>query len=239
MTIGLNYDALPGRRHLPPRCNPGNKPCGKRCIPQDYTCGGKKGDHPATGQTLGRVEEEIRNKPIEYASAIDPRTGQELFRYSGDSTSVDIPPREYARLRGKILTHNHPNAGNWPESDPRSKGFSFSPADINAATTLQIREIRAVSAGYNHSMVMPRGRVDVQRAVSKHSGRIYRQVAFDSFSGKIDSRSASIEYWHRLWTAIAAETPGMTYKRTEVRRKADSLFSLSPKARRILGRRGR
>lgn len=217
-----------------PKCNPGNKPCGKRCIPQDYTCGGKKGDHPATGQTLGRVEEEIRNKPIEYVSAIDPSTGQELFRYSGDATSVDIPPREYAKLKGTILTHNHPNVGSWPDSDPRSKGFSFSPADINAATSLQIREVRAVSAGYNHSMVMPRNRVNVEAAVSRHSDRVYRQVVSDSLSGKIDSRSASIEYWHRLWTAIAAETPGMTYRRTEVRRKADSLFDLTSRARRIL-----
>lgn len=238
MSIGISHDAIFSRRLRKPKCNPGNKLCGKRCIPQDYVCGGRK-DHPTTAATIGRIEDEIRNQPIEYAAAIDPQTGRELFRYKGSSTAVDIPPSEYDRLQGKILTHNHPNFRNWPNSDPRSKGFSFSISDISTARFLGLREIRAVSAGYNHSMTMPRNgmKSSVEEVVSRHAGRIYRQVSWDSWTGRIDKRESSVEYWHRLWTSVSNDVPGMTYKRTAI--KADSLFDLSPGARRVLARRSR
>lgn len=217
--MSIVFDAILGRRYQKPRCNPGNKNCGQRCIPQDYSCGSEeeKGDHPRTAETLARVEEGIRNQRIEYAVVIDPKTGRELLRYSGDQTSVDIPPHEWPKLKGAILTHNHPNIGGWPKEDPRGKGFSFSPQDIHAANSLRIREIRAVSSGYNHSMVMPKGMINVDGGINKHAPGIYRGLAWEVFTGKMDSRQAETEYWHRLWTKVAADNPGMIYKRTEVK----------------------
>lgn len=213
--------------------------CGKRCIPQKHNCGETSSVkvHPLTAQNLSRIEDEIRDEKIEYVSAIDPKTGKEMFRYSGDSTSVDIPEKEFPRLRGKILTHNHPNVGNWPPSDPRSKGFSFSPADIHTSSALGVKEVRAVSSGYDHSMIMPKEPIDVAKVVTKHSGKIYRGVQADLFWGRIDWRSADVEFWHRLWTEVAKETPGMVYTRTEIAKKKDSFFDLAARSRTIVRRR--
>jgi len=222
--MAIVFDAALAKRYRKARCTPGNKNCGKTCIPQDYSCGSEeqKGDHPMAAQNLARIEDEIRDKPIEYASAIDPRTGREIFRSKGNKDSVEIPEAVYPQLRGAIVTHNHPNLGNWPPSDPRAKGFSFSPADINAASTLGMREIRAVSSGYNHSMVMPNRNVDVWRSINRHKGRIYRELAFETLTGKTDGRTAQVEFWHRLWTNVAKDNPGMTYRRTEVKKDSGS-----------------
>ena len=226
------------RRYSKPRCSPGNKNCGKVCIPQEYSCGDEESEteeeHPETRKSLASVESEIRNDPIESASAVDPKTGLEMFRYEGTKDSVYIPPKEYPRLKGKILTHNHPNIGNWPPSDPRSKGFSFSPADISVASQLRVKEIRAVTSGYDHSMIMPPKPVNIQREIGKHSYKTYKTVLKDVKSGKISPEAGDVEYWHLLWTTIARETPGMTYRRSEVKRD-----SLSPMAMLVLEERAR
>jgi hypothetical protein len=36
------------------KCGPGNKPCGKRCIPQEHVCGGKK-ELSGTTKTVGKI----------------------------------------------------------------------------------------------------------------------------------------------------------------------------------------
>lgn len=222
------------RQGVKPKCSALSRPCGGSCVSRKYSC--KEDKLPtseAAKSVLAKVEDEIRNEPIEHLVAVDPATGEVRLRLSGDETSVDIPSSSHSKIRGAIVTHNHPNIGNWKAPDPRERGYTFSPQDIHAATSLGMKEVRAVTTGYDHSMIMPDKKVDVRSAIHRHHASVYTSVRRDLFFRRIDQRAGDQEYWHRMWTKVAAENPGMVYTRTEIGRRNDAKVSLSNKE--ILG----
>jgi hypothetical protein len=74
---------------------------------------------------------------------------------SVDTDSVDIEPSELRRLRGCVLTHNHPGAA--IGGPPALRGLSFSEADVQTAATAQVAELRAITVGWRYTLRPPAG----------------------------------------------------------------------------------
>jgi len=130
-------------------------------------------------------------------------------------------------MRGKIITHNHPDTYNAKPGSDLHKGVSFSDADINLACAANAAEMRAVSTGgFNHSMKPPPGGWDeafyynkVEPSYKRNSVIVYADVTRRMREGTLSAEDAEVEYHHKVWTRTAKET-GMTYSRTEVKRSA-------------------
>lgn len=216
------------------KCGVSTHQCGNACVPKQKKCRASMNQAMPTS-TLGvdaiisREEEVIRNQPIEHGVIIDSKTGKILAHRTGTATSVGFTYQEAEYIRGNVLTHNHPNVGNWKPPDPRAKGFSLSDTDVNTACTYQAKEVRAVSAGYTHSLKPPKQGWDrsfyekkVQPAYNRHSDEVYNEMVNDIIAGRLAPEQAEVEYHHEVMRRTAKET-GMTYTRTPVQtRKRDS-----------------
>lgn len=125
-------------------------------------------------------------------------------------------------MKGAIVTHNHPNLG-WGKNDARSKGLSFSSADIQVAAIAQVKEMRAVSHGYRHSLKPPpSGWNDrfwsdkVEPTYKKYKGEVYRDFGGKVITGRMPSDQAEGDYHHEVIKRTAKEL-GMIYKREEIK----------------------
>lgn len=95
-----------------------------------------------TGSELWTEEKRIhirRNEKIlsrnKYETAIVyDKNGDILFRKKGNSDSVEFTKEQMKKLKGNIVTHNHPN------------NSCFSPADIDMVNKANITELRACTA---------------------------------------------------------------------------------------------
>lgn len=96
----------------------------------------------ASSATVESVERSIRNLPIEHAAVFDD-AGKLILRKTGTADSVVFTAAETAKLKGSVLTHNHPLGG------------SFSASDVSLAARMDIREIRAVSSLHTFSLGRP------------------------------------------------------------------------------------
>lgn len=219
------------------RCGPSSRQCGNACVPRTKKCRTTAAmSRPMTSEasmqaqaTIAREEAKIRNQPIEHGIIIDPVTGEKLAHRTGTATTVSFPPQEMGYLKGRIITHNHPNFGKWKEPDPRAQGFSFSDTDIRTACYYEVKEVRAVSKGYTHSMQPPKGGWNkdyydrqVAPAYNRNSQKVYNEMVNDIYAGKITPEQAEVEYHNEVWKRTARDT-GMTYTRTPVKQKKDSI----------------
>jgi hypothetical protein len=90
------------------------------------------GEMTDTGRRLlAEHEASIYAQTWETAVVLDS-SGKVLLRKSGDERSVTFTPEEVEKLRGGVLTHNHPSSS------------SFSDDDVQLAVLKGLREIRAV-----------------------------------------------------------------------------------------------
>lgn len=111
----------------------------------------KANDNVTLKNRLKSVENDIRLlDDHEDMVALDVN-GKVITRISGKETSVLIPGDVVPRLRGSVMTHNHPTWRYSPD-DPRVEGRSFSLPDVTAAHALQLKEIRAVAPGRTYSL---------------------------------------------------------------------------------------
>lgn len=85
------------------------------------------------GTTRSRVE----------VSRLYASDGRQLFKKSGDVSSVVFTAKEIRQMRSGVLTHNHPGGG------------CFSPNDINMLRYGKLREIRAVTSEGVYRMQAP------------------------------------------------------------------------------------
>lgn len=149
------------------------------------------------------------------------RTGREILRKRGHRDSVEIEPSELWRLRGSVITHNHP--GGAIGGAPALRGLSFPASDVRTAATAQVVELRAITAGWRYSLRPPTSgwsydwwqrvleptrraaRRDVLSILIPSMGRA--EITRDEVNGLVD---------HETWTRVA-RTLGMTYTRTRVR----------------------
>ena len=225
------------------KCSRNNKNCGKVCVPKKYKCRSKEkasreskirnlksSSIDSSSKALKVVEsyeEKIRNDSYETAIAVDPQ-GNVLVNNKGGVDYVDFSTADMKKMTGKdvILTHNHPNADNLPDSDPRSKGLSFSEMDIFTASKIQAKEVRAVSSGYTHSLKpSPEDGWDVEYwdkilgpVYKKHEREVYSQYSRRVFWGTMSYEKAGVNFHHEVIKRTAKQL-NLQYSRTKVKRK--------------------
>lgn len=228
------------------QCSPGNHLCGSICVSNKKRCRSKGLSNPTEvafskgRRALQDANEKIRRLPKERAIAIVPETGRSVFTADGDETSVAIPESVRSKLKGAYLTHNHPNLG-WSKDDPRSKGYSFSPADFTLAATTEIAEIHAVSAGFSHTLGPPKGGWNKQWLEKKGwpvYQKHYRQT-YGELIGKVTWRGMDVRLADREFAHItmerAAKELGMRYSRVEVRGDSNTRSTLGSVPIEMLG----
>lgn len=222
-------------------------PCGNTCISDKKTCQissaivrsaslvlvGEakrlKGESITEMELQRRVEAEedkIRYLPYERGIVVDIKTGRTLVNVGGQQTRVDFTPEQSRLMKGNVLTHNHPNVYNANPSSPLYKGLSFSASDVQTACVYEVKELRAVSHGYRHSMKPPvngwNERFWRTRVVPIHKRNYeaeYKRTMADLMTGRKTPDQAEVDFHHNVWTKTAKDT-GMKYSRIEIRRVA-------------------
>lgn len=210
------------------KCKNSSHQCGNACVPKKKKCrSSKKLRLPEQELTkiVHDIEDRIKDEPIEHAVIID-KNGRVLLHKTGDRTSVGFSGEEVEKMEGAIVTHNHPNLG-WGKDDARSKGLSFSLADMQLAVIGEVKEMRAVSSGYRHSLKPPSdgwtrniGWENTLNKLSdshkKHSDKVYWEFVGQITTGKMRRDVGEAEFHHEVNKRVAKDL-GMTYKREEIK----------------------
>lgn len=195
----------------PPSEDTGNMPKGKS-------------DPQKTSKTVEEIirtkENEIRGQRFESAFVYDSK-GNLVFGKDGAQYEVAFSPEELRLMKGNILTHNHPRGLEYPDTDPRSWGNSFSDVDIALASTHELAEIRAVTPKQRFSMKPPDGgwsqsywKETLLPALKQTNNEV-----FNDFLRAVDLRSLSKEeaearHWHEVWSRLARKL-GLRYSQEE------------------------
>lgn len=166
-------------------------------------------------------EDKIKDQDYETLVAINPKNGEVLLNKDGKQTSVDPTIAEGMLLKGAIVTHNHPYLDSVDAID--SLGVSFSQPDVATACAAEVKEMRAVSAGYRHVIKPPKGgswnrefyEATVEPSFRKHEKLVTQNLQSQIFSGKITVKQANSQYSHLLIEAVSKET-GLQYSRERI-----------------------
>ncbi len=166
------------------------------------------------------LERRIRKQRFESAAAWDADGNLLLFK-DGQQSSVSFSNSEIQRIRGSVFTHNHPGGWRHPEDDPRRGGNSFSIDDMAVATKAQLKEIRAASPLYNHSMKPPAGGWDEEffrSSIYPTYRRVEMQVQSEGIlairAGFKTMAQAEADFYHDVWTRVSREL-GLIYERVK------------------------
>ena len=168
----------------------------------------------ALKRAVSDAERTIHKQRYETSHAFDP-DGNPLFTNDGGKDYVYISPAALDKMRGKnvTFTHNHPAGWDFPPSDPRHNGNSFSWEDIDVAMTVNAKEIRAVTPTRVYTMKRPDmgwSRPATQKAYQ--AANTETRVAFTkAIQGKqMTIAEAESQHIHKVWTDVAAHI-GATY----------------------------
>lgn len=167
-------------------------------------------------QALDREESKIRNLRYERGVVIDSKNGDVLLNKGGGQAEVFFSADEMRRMKGQVLTHNHPSV----------PGFSFSPDDLLCACIGEVSEVRAVSVGYTHSMLPPpegfNQKFFAEKIAPSYDRNYQANFEFavgEVIGGRMSAREADVLLMHYTWEQVAYET-GMTYTRTQAPRRS-------------------
>lgn len=172
-------------------------------------------------RNVEKEEDAIKDSPVEHFVIINPKTGKTIAKgSSNEATRVDIPTEAMGKMKGAIFTHNHPKALNFPESHPQGKGTSFSEADIRISCQMNVKEMRAVSRKYRHSLsVGAKGWGDwdnqVKPIYDKHDEQLLKECQDHILSRKYKAAELNAIYHHELNKRVAKDM-GWTYIRTPI-----------------------
>jgi hypothetical protein len=204
-----------------PKCTAKSRLCNGACVPKKRKCR-EQISHSQLQRIVHKEEDLIKDLPYERAIAIDPATGQVLFNKGGQQTSVYFTSDEVAKMKGAIMTHNHPNVGAWMPPDERAKGFSFSKADMHCASYCEVKEMRAVTSHYRHSIESPKSgwnqkywEKTFKPTYEKHEKAVNREFIKGMFSGRTHYDYVEANFHHEVIKRTAQEL-GMKYTRTNV-----------------------
>jgi len=129
--------------------------------------GGLGGPEGRTAQFLKLTEDRIVRSSVEIAVCVDPETGNQVFAYTGDEQSVRLPNAATVLMRDKVFTHNHPSHRYWGWLDHEDGAYGSAvnydemtppgQADLRAAATTDLREMRVITEKWEYSISRPPG----------------------------------------------------------------------------------
>jgi SPP1 gp7 family putative phage head morphogenesis protein len=140
---------------------------------------------------------ELWDKTIENAAAINPATGEQILRKAGNKDSIWFNADELARMRGSILTHNHPKPlyGNDP--------LSFSLSDVRLAARNGLQEIRAVGNKYAYSLkTSGLGWEDIEPIYNAADEAVARAMTPQLMNYRMGVGQSEFEHLHRVWLEV-------------------------------------
>ena len=195
------------------RCTNSSRQCGNACVPQSKKC------RQNVEGLVEKIEDKIKSLDYERVVVVTSNGKIPLVKGGGRS-EVGFTEDEFKLFKGNIVTHNHPNLG-WRQNDPRAKGLSFSPADLQAACVGEVRELRAVTRDYRHSLKPPPGgwnekywKESVEPAYRYHQRQVYQELSNKLFWGRINRADAEAVFPHEVMKRTAAQA-GFHYARSE------------------------
>jgi len=129
--------------------------------------GGGAKDYPILPVTLQadararQFERAVRQeRHPEYAVIIDNESGMVLGdRIRGGRQVIPFTQQQLESMRGRILSHNHPDGWRYPADDPRRPGAGFSDHDARMLADWELVEIRAVTPAYLYRLRPPEDRM--------------------------------------------------------------------------------
>jgi hypothetical protein len=136
---------------------------------------------------LTKFENDIRAGATETAGIFD-YNGNVIIDKRGGKNYVQFEPDEVAKMKGNILTHNHPS------------GSSFSSEDIYMLTSGKINEIRAVSTYADYNLkITGGGESDFSYLSPTGIKNKYNDIRIDlqdKYQTKVTAGMDSNEAWH-------------------------------------------
>lgn len=169
-------------------------------------------------------EDELRNIKDHEVAAVYDADGNLVIEIQGGTSSVDLGPyiAEIRNVGQATLVHNHPLGWQYPPSDPRHAGNSFSPEDIGTACFAELTEIRAVGPRWTYSLHPALGSnwvgdswLDtIQASQEEHTAAVKRSTLKLVREGRISQETAEANFWHEVWLRVAGET-AVVYQRFE------------------------
>jgi hypothetical protein len=163
-----------------------------------------EGGEPTGGEapvvSLYDAEKEVFGGPLRTGTPerllVMDKQGKELAVVWGEDTSVDVSPALERKLRGKIVTHNHPS------------GCSFSENDWVTSAKARVREMRVITSTRVYSVTgLDRG-IDPMLIVdlgNKIRAQVYNNVWQDVSKGKIMPSQAQFVYWDTVSREMAKQ----------------------------------
>jgi hypothetical protein len=162
-------------------------------------------------KNLKSAEDKIRTLEIEKAYVFDAK-GAKILSKSGDKSEVSFTTKEALKMKGNILTHNHP------------VGSSFSKQDIIFAISRELKEIRAVTEKHNHSFSL-KGDAPLKEKALLEVCNEYDKAnsdVFKDFQAKINNQEIDVEYanknhYHIVWDKVKNKINWINYKREKIK----------------------
>ena len=172
-------------------------------------------------EELARAKEDtIRFQTFESAFAWDA-LGNEILAKNGQRDRVTFTQEEALLLKDAVFTHNHTKGLEFPDSDPRSSGNSFSMDDVEFACFNNLAEMRVVTPKLRFALKRPESGWDgifwldvikpVYDAAERQVKRILRQ---DIIAGTLSIADADARRWHEVLKRVA-ERLALDYRREE------------------------
>lgn len=157
------------------------------------------------GKEIWRAEYEVKgNKTGETAFILD-KEGNTLLRKRGAQDHVGFTAEEATRMKGNVLTHNHPFES------------SFSSDDVRCLIKYKLGEMRAVTSDYRYSMKMkPRHKITVDKfkeLVDYYNTWIQNETWDKIDGGRMTVQEAKNNHWHEVWSRMSQEHPEFIYSR--------------------------
>ena len=167
-------------------------------------------------------EDKLRFIKDHEVAAVYDADGNLVIEIHGSASSVDLGPYiDDIRDVGKAtLVHNHPLGWQYPLSDPRHAGSSFSPEDIATACYAELIEIRAITPLYRFSMRPADAETwdanywldKIFPVLEKQKATAIRTTLESVKAYKTKKEVAEADFWHRVWLRMATDLP-LSYER--------------------------
>lgn len=159
--------------------------------------------HGYLSRDMQKLEGDIAPLQHERAAVFD-KQGKKLFEKDGKETEVTFSTEEMAKMRGAVVTHNHPDFGG-----KFSDGGSFSMSDAELMVQTGMAEVRAVTKKYIYRM-RPKivGNTNLTGGTALDFAKRTRAALKSEYAdkvkaGKIKQHDFFEEMQHKLWTQVA------------------------------------